>query len=60
MFFVNKPNAMGKAKKDIKNLKRNNKIQTVEKDDMKKILGGREKMSKLRKIYIGFMDIMPL
>jgi len=52
--------AMGRTKKGIDNILKNDKIQSVEKNDMKKILGGREKMSKLRRIIIGFTDIMPL
>ena len=51
---------MGRTKKDINNLIKNDKIEKVEDNDMKKILGGREKMSKLRRIIIGFTDIMPL
>lgn len=51
---------MGRTKKGIDNILKNDKIQAVEKNDMKKILGGREKMSKLRRIIIGFTDIMPL
>lgn len=60
MFFVLKPTTMGKTKRNIKNLIKNNQVEPIDKDDMKNILGGREKMSKLRKIYIGFTDIMPL
>lgn len=60
MFFVTKAVAMGKTKKDINNLLRNDKIEKVEDNDMKKILGGREKMSKLRRIILSFTDIMPL
>lgn len=51
---------MGKTKKNFNNLLKNDKIEQVEKDDMKRILGGREKMSKIRKIFIGFSDIMPV
>lgn len=58
MFFVKNLDTMGKKRK-IKDLKKHGKINEVQKDEMKRILGGREKLSKFRRIIIGFTDIMP-
>lgn len=59
MFFVANRSYMGKPKKDIDKLQKQNKIETIDNKEMKGILGGREKMNKLKRI-IGFFQLPPL
>ncbi len=51
--------AMGKTKKGIDKILKNDKAERLENDEMKDILGGRGKKKKFRLIRFSFRDIMP-